>query len=130
MRLLTTIFAFIVTITLVSCSTSNNMSTSSSSSDNNENKYVRVDQLANHINTLPRLTVRGDNVINTTANTIEGTPNPLFVIDGVQMGRDFGQILQVLDQNKEVIVEFLSSSRATTRYGEEGRNGVIIIKTQ
>lgn len=125
MRLFSLVFTITISIALIGCSTSG---TTTNSADNQEDSYVRVDQLANHIDTLPRLSVNGNNVINTTANTIQGTPNPLFVIDGVQVGRNFGRVLQLLDPNQEVSVDFLTSSRATTRYGEEGRNGVIIIK--
>lgn len=128
MRFISLPLVLLVAFTLISCSGSK--SSTSSSDDDDESSYVQVDQLANYINSLPRLNVRGQNVFNTSVSSIENTTSPLFVIDGIQMGRDFGQILQVLDQNQKVSVEFLTSSRATTRYGEEGRNGVLVINKQ
>lgn len=125
MRLFSLIFLLAATVTLMGCATSGN---TTKSADRQDDSYVNVDQLANYIDTLPRLSVNGTNVVNTSRSTVEGTPNPLFVIDGVQIGRDFGQVLRLLDQNQQVKVDFLTSSRATTRYGEAAKNGVIIIK--
>lgn len=127
MRVFTIICVAIVSLSLISCSTSKN---GTSTKGDDESSYVEVNQLANHINTLPRLSVRGNNVMNTSVSSIQKSTSPLFVIDGIQIGRDFGQVLQLLDQNQKVSVEFLTSSRATTRYGEEGRNGVLIINKQ
>lgn len=127
MRLITLICVTVVALSLISCSTSK---TGTSATGDDESSYVKVDQLSNHINSLPRLTVSNNVVINTSVSSFENSPSPLFVIDGIQMGREFSQILQVLDQNQKVSVEFITSSRATTRYGEEGRNGVLVINKQ
>lgn len=115
----------------VACSTSNK--TSSYGSDNNRT-IVIAKNLPRYIDKLSRLTVRGsgDNlqVINTSANTITGTSEPLFVLDGIQMGRSLSQLMRLLDENQALSVEYLTTRRATIRYGEEGKNGVIILNRQ
>ena len=112
------------------CATTGKTGSSSSEKDS----LVLVKNLPLHIDTLPRLSVSGTGinarVVNTSSTTFQGTTSPLLVLDGVTIGRSLGRVMTLLDQNQRVEVEFLKTRRATVRYGEEGRNGVILIKTQ
>lgn len=127
MQLFSKICVLVVSIALIGCATSK---TNNSPEDKEEDSYVKADQLSSYINTLPKLTVRNNQVVNVSTSTFRGTTQPLIELDGVRMGRNFARVLQTLDNNQMVSVEFLSSSRATIRYGEEGRNGVLIIKRE
>lgn len=125
------IFSFLLFVFAFACTSTNK---TSSSKSNSEDSLVLVKDLPRHINTIPRLTVRGSGtsatVINTSVATSTGEYAPLIVLDGVTVGRSLARVMQILDQNQRVSVEFLSTRRATVRYGEEGRSGALIIKTQ
>lgn len=116
---------------LLACSISNKTSTSG---QDNKGTIVLAKDLPRYIDKLSRLTVRGSGsnlqVINTSANTITGTSEPLFVLDDIQIGRNFSDVMQLLDENQALHVEYLTTRRATVRYGEEGKNGVIILRRQ
>lgn len=53
---------------------------------------------------------------------------PIFVIDGVNVGRGYANTVG-LSPTQIVSVEVLRGPVQTTRYGEDGNNGVILIKT-
>ena len=55
--------------------------------------------------------------------------NPLFVLDGVQMGFNYGDILRLVDINTVAAVEILRNPTETFMYGRNGANGVIVIHT-
>lgn len=112
----------------VACSGSRN---TSGSANNDSESIVLAKDLPRYVDNLPRISVRGsgDNVtaINTSAATFSGSTAPLFVLDNIQIGRSFSQVMRLLDDNQAVSVEYLTTRRATIRYGEDGNNGVIIL---
>ena len=71
-------------------------------------------------------------------SSIIGTPNPLYVIDGVVIGKgaDNAQMMEswnplaVIDPNAIESVQVLKDASSTALYGSRGANGVIIIKTK
>ena len=71
-------------------------------------------------------------------SSLEGTPNPLYVIDGIVIGKgaDNAQVMEswnplaVLDPNSIESVSVLKDASSTALYGSRGANGVIIIKTK
>ncbi len=126
MKSYATICSLLLVFALMGCATTN----SSSSREEDENNIVLVKDLPNYINTLPRISVQGSQVYNTSASSISGTTSPLFVLDGIQIGRSLYDVMSLLNENQAVKVEFLKISRATIRYGEEGRNGVILINRE
>lgn len=71
-------------------------------------------------------------------SSIEGTPNPLYVIDGVVIGKgaDNAQVMEswnplaTIDPNSIESVSVLKDASSTALYGSRGANGVIIIKTK
>lgn len=122
------LLSILLLITFFGCSTTGN---SNSSSNQDEDKIVIAKDLPYHIDSLPRLSVRGSgnnvSVQNTSSSTIMGETRPLFVLDGIQMGRELSQIMQLLSPQQELTVDFLSTRMGTIRYGESGKNGVIMI---
>lgn len=123
------IAAVFLLVVSVACSTTRNRS---SSSDNDSSSIVLAKDLPRYVDNLPRISVRGtgDNVsaVNTSASTFSGSLAPLFVLDDIQIGRSFARVMRLLDDGQAVSVEYLTTSRATIRYGEEGSNGVIILR--
>lgn len=71
-------------------------------------------------------------------SSIIGTPNPLYVIDGVVIGKgaDNAQMMEswnplaAIDPNAIESVQVLKDASSTALYGSRGANGVIIIKTK
>lgn len=63
-------------------------------------------------------------------SSLRGETRPLFVIDGMQVGRDFGTVYNTVSMHSVHSVKVMHMSRATIRYGHEGSNGVIEITTQ
>ncbi|MEM6629753.1 MAG: TonB-dependent receptor plug domain-containing protein [Bacteroidota bacterium] len=60
--------------------------------------------------------------------TVEGNPNPLLVLDGVDMGYSLAD-LPYLDGSQISTVRVLKDAVSTSRYGFRGSSGVILIKT-
>lgn len=77
------------------------------------------------------ITIRG-------VGSLVGTPNPLYVIDGVVVGKgsDNAQIMESwnplasIDPNSIEKVAVLKDASATALYGSRGANGVIVITTK
>lgn len=92
---------------------------------------VKVSNLLHHLDSIPRLRVEGHGynaiVLNSSVSSFHGGLTPLFILDGIQVGIDYREVAPLLSQNEYVTVQFLTTRRATIRYGEAGRNGVIII---
>ncbi len=71
-------------------------------------------------------------------SSLIGTPNPLYVIDGIVIGKgaDNAQMMEswnplaALDPNSIESVNVLKDASSTALYGSRGANGVIIIKTK
>ena len=54
---------------------------------------------------------------------------PLFVYDGVEIGRDYNKANNAVDRNTMKSIRILKGLSETNYYGERGRNGVIVIKS-
>jgi TonB-dependent SusC/RagA subfamily outer membrane receptor len=72
-----------------------------------------------------------------TTVTNENKTKPLFIVDGVKLSKEdtSGNIdedltLDGIDPNDIQQIEVLKDKQATDKYGEEGKNGVIIITTK
>lgn len=71
-------------------------------------------------------------------SSLIGTPNPLYVIDGIVIGKgaDNAQMMEswnplaVIDPNSIESVTVLKDASSTALYGSRGANGVIIVKTK
>lgn len=132
-------YSFLILLTglfvMVSCASSGSASSDNNRSGGNE---VLVDNpnlgLEVYINRLSGVNVRGSGQsssidIRGGSSTIESDPRPLFVIDGIRVGRDFSRVYRLVDMHNVNSVRVLKMSRATILYGHEGSNGVIEILT-
>lgn len=63
-------------------------------------------------------------------NSLVLDTRPLYVINGVPMGRDYGQVNDSINPQDVSSIRVLKSLSETSVYGEMGRNGVIMIKTK
>lgn len=95
--------------------------------------YARYNSLADILRQQPgvivmgagqnvKIQIRGD-------NSMMLDTRPLFVYDGVRMGRDYAQVNNAVDRASIKSIRVLSSLSETNFYGEDGRNGVIVIKS-
>ncbi|MEO8193700.1 MAG: TonB-dependent receptor plug domain-containing protein [Gemmatimonadales bacterium] len=64
------------------------------------------------------------------ATSINGSNEPLYVIDGVPIEAGPGGSLTGIAPNDIASIEVLKDAASTTLYGLRGANGVIIIKTK
>lgn len=83
-----------------------------------------------------RLRAEGINVMGSGENvsivirgiqTITGDTRPIFVVDGLNMGRDYNAVNNALNVNDIKRVKVLRGKSETALYGEAGNNGVIIL---
>jgi len=131
----TTLMTLFIFLFAVACSTTKE----GASGNNQESKRLfdgtragPTDQvLVNYLRTISRLKVSGSPgnyfITNRVSSTFQGDKRPLFVVDGVQMGRDFNRITNVVQLQSISSIEFLKANQATFKYGEGGRNGVVMI---
>ncbi len=61
---------------------------------------------------------------------VEGSQEPLYVINGDQRGRSYNQASYAVDVYKITKVNILPATRAASKYGDRGGNGVIEITSE
>lgn len=69
------------------------------------------------------ITVRGN-------NSLDGEREPLFVINGMNVGFGYEKASPLVDINDIKNVRVLKSGQETANYGMQGNNGVILITTK
>ena len=62
-------------------------------------------------------------------NTINSGSSPIYVVDGLVMGDDFG-FFNSINVNDVESVQILKDASATALYGSRGANGVIVVTTK
>lgn len=62
-------------------------------------------------------------------NTINSGSSPIYVVDGLVMGNDFG-FYNSINVNDVESIEVLKDASATALYGARGANGVIVVTTK
>lgn len=78
------------------------------------------------------VTGTGDNVIVQIRgiSSIQGDTRPFYYIDGVAIGRSYAEANSALNPNNIKSVRILSSLSELAVYGENGNNGVILIRSK
>jgi len=61
------------------------------------------------------------------STSIQQDTRPLFVVDGIRVGRDFSEVYSMIRMINVESVQVLRSSRATQLYGTDGGFGAIVI---
>ena len=92
---------------------------------------VRGTSLTGELRRVPGLRVSGDDqsgrvVLRGNAASIAAGNNPLFVLDGIQVGTSLPQVSSMIDVTKIDKIQLLKESEAGM-YGARGSNGVIEI---
>ncbi|MDF1694507.1 MAG: TonB-dependent receptor plug domain-containing protein [Saprospiraceae bacterium] len=63
-------------------------------------------------------------------NSIQGDTRPFYYIDGVAIGRSYASANSALNPNNIKSIRILSSLSELAIYGENGNNGVILVKSK
>ena len=63
-------------------------------------------------------------------NTINGSTDPIYVIDGMVMDNKFASGFNSVNLNDVASIEVLKDASATALYGSRGSNGVVVITTK
>lgn len=123
--------SIIAILLLMSCASSYQSTDSNVSSNDTTNQlnYNLSDYLRKNTNLMIQgthpnvaITIRG-------LSTIRGDNRPMFNVDGVNVGRDYARVDQLLNPNEIKSVRILSGLSQLAVYGEDGTNGIIMIKT-
>lgn len=112
--------------------------TKSSGSDNDNSSRIQVENssidLATYLRKVPGLMVQGTGddatVLVRGSQSVNSNNQPLFVVDGSRMGRYFSRVASSVDVNDIEDIEVLKGNEASSRYGMEGSNGVVVIRTK
>ena len=122
----------ILFIALSSCSSTQN--TSSPKKRSSGPDYSYLNNLADILRKQPGIFVQGSGSSVTVSirgiNSIQLDTRPLYVIDNVTIGRDYSTANSSVLPANVLRVRVLRSMSETNRYGEQGRNGVILITTK
>jgi len=122
---------------IMSCS-----STQSSSSGDKEKKTTSLDmlkekpnlELIDFLRTKSGLQITGNapnyKILVRGYKSVEGSQEPLYVINGDQRGRDYNQASYAVDVYKITKINILPATRAANKYGDRGGNGVIEITSK
>ncbi len=88
-------------------------------------------ELADILRLQPSLQVRGQGsnvtVIVRGDKSFSQTSEPLYVLDGVPVGRSYNDVANTVDPRRVASIEVLTGARASL-YGTRGANGIILIK--
>lgn len=136
-----TCLAAILALALLGCASSK--STGEQDARAEEPRYegnttVKVDNpsitLADYLRRIPGIQVQGNGpgarILVRGTETLIGTNDPLFVINGVKVGRDFSRVNSLVSMAEVREIEVLKGIDASAYYGVDGGNGVIIIHTK
>lgn len=128
---------------VISCSGTKNASTATpvpgtddktvaSSSVNPDNSSL---PLSDYLKRIPGVRIIGSGAstqvsVRGGSMSTHGSNAPLFVIDKTPVGTDYSAVESMVDVNDIDKVTVLKDASATSEYGLQGANGVIVIKTK
>ncbi len=99
-----------------------------------EQDFSNFTSLADYLRMQPGIDVMGygtdTKVLIRGISTIKLETQPLYVINGQSIGNNYALANNAVNPNNIKSVSVLRSKSETTIYGEDGTNGVIIIKTK
>ncbi len=128
-----------VILLFISCSTAQHTSSDNRSVDvpasNQFSPTVSNLSLADYLKRIPGVQVSqsgldGAQVLIRGNNTLGGQREPLFIINGVNVGYGYNNAAPLVEVNDIASVQVLKSGQETAAYGIQGNNGVIVIKTK
>lgn len=116
------------------CATSGETTRSSASSSNSVKVTNPTATLADYLRQISGVTVQGSGssamVFVRGASSANSFNQPLFIVDGSRAGRSLSQVEGMVSVNDIDNIQVLKGTEASSRYGLQGSNGVIIIRTK
>lgn len=123
----------LLTVTL-GCASTGGTTSSGSETGTSVNVTNSTATLADYLRRLSGVTVQGTGsnamVFVRGASSASSYNQPLFIIDGSRAGRSLAQVESAVSVNDIENIQVLKGNEASSRYGLEGSNGVIIIRTK
>jgi TonB-dependent Receptor Plug Domain len=133
-------FLLFTSLIIASCASSNQSNTSSSNQPNlNPNMtrsgsgrdYSSYTSLADILRQQVGVTVTASgNIQIRGVNSITVDTRPLYVYDGIELGRSYQKANQAINLADIKSIRIIRDLNQLTTYGERGRNGVIYIKSR
>lgn len=128
------ILSFIITLAFVpGCASSGNGTQMGTVNENkvSSNKYLTLEDYLRRLSNV-KVTGQGHDLrvtIRSNMSITNAHEQPLFILNGQNMGNDYGRVARLVSRGSITSVEALPASRASL-YGMQGGAGVIIIKTE
>lgn len=105
---------------------------------NRPSNYANYSNLAEALRSVGGIRVTGGNTfvgednitvyLRGASSTIVLTTQPLYVVNNVPVGNNYNDANSIVNMREVTSIRILSGTRAVTRWGEQGTNGVILIK--
>lgn len=122
---------FIFTSLLISCQTSRAVSGEGNMPSVSGPSIENSLDLTEYIRRMGEAQITGDgaNAIISIrgVTTINSDPNPLFVLNGNVVGRDYNQVYHMVDIQQLASVKILKNAGDIGLYGVQGANGIVEI---
>ena len=113
-------------LVMASCSPNAGNATSKEPKD-----YSQYQNLAACLRTVPGVIVSGNNIsLRGGGGGGIAAVSPLFVVDNVIVGTNYERVNGMVVPVNISEIKVLNGTASTNRYGQEGRGGVILIKTK
>ena len=100
---------------------------------NEKTSTILYTSLADRLRKIGGLTVSGTgnnvSVLVRGMSSIKFSNQPIYVIDGLNVGDNYARANGAIDVNQIKTIKVLKGPAQTARYGEVGKNGVILITT-
>ena len=129
------IFLISICLYFISCSSTQPLTTEESSSPTAMEKSQNLAKLRliDYLRNQPGIQIRGSGnfykILIRGHKSFQGADDPLYVLDGVPIGRDYKTAATTVDVTQIDKVKVIPPPRAG-RYGNRGQNGVIEITTK
>jgi len=121
-------------ILLISSACSSSKTSTDAAGKATDNARGVYQSLADHLRRNPSVRIIGNGediqVVVRGMDTFGGNIEPLFVIDGSQVGNSYAQANRMVDVNDIRSVQVLNVTDATSAYGLRGSKGAVVIRTK
>ncbi len=138
MRYYPTIVILLFTFSMCSCSATRSVVKNDPQSDESGSNLISGELAEgtpqnwdNLFRRVPGVQVRGSypdlSLLIRGAKTLQGDTEPLFVLEGVPLGREFSSLARAANPNDVASIRVLKGTQASL-YGARGANGVVVVK--
>ena len=125
-----TVKLVLILFVLIGVGCESSKSTASNDRLKNLKDYSQYDNMLQVLQSVPRLRVQGSRIFMEGYSTMNVTnPTPLFVVDGVPISNSLGDLDRLITPVQVESVRTLRGMQASSRYGDQGKYGVVLIKT-